>query len=674
MKRETGKTINELSVKDKLYQNVLDSIPELILIINSEATITHINSHFKTFIGGSDFKGLDNASLNTKVKIENTVLDRVFDDLKLRTKFKKLNNESQSQDSKEAISSGNGLKSETDVKDLKDLEFKLRECKYLSAIVNSILQNIQFFKINQHFLITYDSKLASSVSKTPRSIEIKFSVTTSSISEGPSIVVVFKDTTERDVIVGLETDKKFKNDMLATISHELRTPLNGNINFLETAVASTEISESSKSEFLTPALNCSYLLKWVISDILDLALINANNVKPNVTIEDLLKTIDNCLKLVTAKIEQKGLKLITNLPEGPMLIGTDHSRLFQIMLNLLNNAIKFSERGTITVKVTSSLHSVTLSVSDEGIGMAPESKEKLQSYLKESTMHSKLNQDSSGTGFGLFISNFHAKLLGSLNDPNYGLHFSSTDKVGSAFWFSIEDLSKRSNAHQQALQMQRQHSNVIDIDIPYSLLHLPAFVNQDESSKMITQNITNDLPKNLNTDPDEEITEKSTTSKHLELHFTKQFKNPGSKFHQDSPQRPQCTCPKILIVDDDPYNILSLQKMLESLDYRCSTSYHGKEAVQRVNERKLKLCGRACRNYQLILMDCNMPIMNGFDACKKIREMVTQDGGLQPVIIGCTAYVTEHASVEGLACGMNKLINKPLSRAMLKEFIQSSLK
>jgi signal transduction histidine kinase len=660
MKRETSKTIKELSVKDKVYQKVLDSIPELILIINSEATITHTNSHFKNFIGKSDVTSSNDLTQFSKLKIENTRLDETFTHLALRTKFKKLNHDIQTLSPIRAQTRDSLLCNEADVKEYNDLELALHKSTKLSQIVKSILQNILFFEANKSFHLIYDCKSIHPETQLVRSIEIKFSISESRNKRESVVVAVFRDTTERDVIVTLENDSQFKNDMLATISHELRTPLNGNINFIEAALASKDISESTKAEFLEPALNCSYLLKWVINDILDLALINAKTIKPNVSCENLQNTVETCVKLVAKKIQHKGLKLVTHLPQIPILFSTDHSRLFQILLNLLNNAIKFSETGTITVSVTTHSNSVTLAVSDEGIGMTSECQVQLQSYLKENTMQKKLNEDSAGSGLGLFISNCHAKMLGFSCEPTNGIQFNSTKTKGSNFWFTIEEKSKKIIRHSSHIDSPKGGYHFKSCDVRDNLETLVNTLTPDHIKL---------TPQESRSTSDGGDIDEGVVQNSLLNHSTR----PMRRFSVEQISPPYvsfpCICPKILIVDDDPFNILSLQKMLASLGHECNTAYHGKEAIQKFNQRRLQSCGKKCVTYQLILMDCNMPIMNGFDASKAIKTMLKLEEKQQPKIIGCTAYVTENASAEGSACGMDMLLSKPLSRATLKDLI-----
>jgi signal transduction histidine kinase len=102
-----------------------------------------------------------------------------------------------------------------------------------------------------------------------------------------------------------------------------------------------------------------------------------------------------------AKIHQKGLATVSHLPQMPLLFVTDHSRLFQILLNTVNNAIKFSEKGIIAINLTSQSNTVMLSVFDEEIGLKAENNVQLQSYLKEYKMQKKLNQDSARTALDI---------------------------------------------------------------------------------------------------------------------------------------------------------------------------------------------------------------------------------------------------------------------------------
>jgi len=142
--------------------------------------------------------------------------------------------------------------------------------------------------------------------------------------------------------VVLEETNKYKDQLLASVSHELRAPLNRNINLVESAFSSPKIPESIKETLLTPALRSSKFLLHMINDILDMCQIKEKKLRLVFNSENLKETLKNTAQLVELQAQKKGIELLLEIDSAvPKNFCTDHIRLSQIILDLVNNAIKF---------------------------------------------------------------------------------------------------------------------------------------------------------------------------------------------------------------------------------------------------------------------------------------------------------------------------------------------
>jgi CheY-like chemotaxis protein len=252
-------------------------------------------------------------------------------------------------------------------------------------------------------------------------------------------------------------------------------------------------------------------------------------------------------------------------------------------------------------------------------------------------------------------------MLGPSNDAPNGIEFKSQPGVGSTFWFTIEDRRYNISPIRQLRlfkeKSQKTKMESINIELPYLTQPIKTCASDKSDTKKANQ-----LDHSISSRFDEDIDENGSFD--LKIQSTRGDHIILSK----SNLKTSCSCSKILIVDDYPFNILSLQRMLESLGHSCESAYHGEEALKKLNDRKLNRCGEeGSGTYELIFMDCNMPIMNGFEATSQIRKNELIENTSPITIIGCTAYVTESANTESTNCGMDNLINKPLNRMKLKE-------
>jgi|GEM_PF-518308 len=229
-----------------------------------------------------------------------------------------------------------------------------------------------------------------------------------------------------------------KTEFLANMSHEIRTPLNGVIGFTE-LLSNTQLNDQ-QSKYANTALNSANALLDLINDILDLAKIESGKSETNIKQLYLHELLETILDVLSFQAHKKGLELILDLdPRIGDLIETDELKLKQVLINLLNNALKFTEKGQVILKLTllnpysEEYHeqlNIRFSVSDSGIGI-PKGKQQLI-FDAFSQADSSTTKKFGGTGLGLTISNKLLKLLGS------SIQLMSEIGKGSDFYFDLE--------------------------------------------------------------------------------------------------------------------------------------------------------------------------------------------------------------------------------------------
>ncbi|EAS07038.2 ATPase, histidine kinase-, DNA gyrase B (macronuclear) [Tetrahymena thermophila SB210] len=271
--------------------------------------------------------------------------------------------------------------------------------------------------------------------------------------------------------------KSFKGKMLASLSHELRTPLNCSMQLIETLYHSGLLQDEDRDLFLAPAIQSNQLLLHIINDILDFCQINNGDLRLIFEEFEIRKAIYECIQLFALQSSQKNLPIEIIIDfQLPLYIRSDQNRFKQVFLNILSNAVKFTEQGKITIEVDycqvldlSIENSVKISIQDTGCGITPEIaknifngfnsnniyennslqslfKPDLHKLSKKNFQDATFNQQNAsqsqyditnkvGAGLGLSISYNLAKGLGS----NRGIEFQSQPNVGSIFTFYVTD-------------------------------------------------------------------------------------------------------------------------------------------------------------------------------------------------------------------------------------------
>ena len=534
-------------------------------------------------------------------------------------------------------------------------------------------------------VIVLDGRYPDPITNKTLSMEIKASLFEDSKGNVNKIILILKDTTERDMLAALESTNKFKDNMLASISHELRTPLNGFKSLIETSLLDPDIPTESKKSYMLPAFRSAEILSNIVNDIFDYLLLTRKGLKmhfKNVVIHNLF---ENCFELMKNYTDHKNVNYTIQIAdEVPKYFRTDPNRLRQVVLNLLSNAFKFTIEGSVQLIIEKEGPHIRVTVTDNGQGMDEQTQKKLTNILADNLKGEKINEQSSGIGFGLCVSHMVASLLGPSSES--GLYFESELNQGSTFTFLIEDKENEAKAvwrtvsrisSKNGLQISKEFSNK-RLQISESTVF---FKNEKPSeSSMHIQN----TPKNRNNDQlgfDSDSNSDPSVTYNKEHYSANFIPSKGSRRETASLKEQfsrgvtlkkvvKCECPKVLVVDDEPMNILALTMICKQFKIKLDTSLSGEAALDIFKRRINDACCSSCRKHRLIFMDLNMPGWNGFETTAQIRNYEKEINEEQTAIVACTAYLEEDYKQLCINSGMQDFINKPITHSKLAEIFE----
>ena len=501
-----------------------------------------------------------------------------------------------------------------------------------------------------------------------KTFSIKF--TTSLFMDKRVIVINVTDTTDRDSLIAAQAASEYKTRLLSSVSHELRTPLNGSINFIEECLTDPTIPSNTKDRWLIPALRSNRLLLSLVNDILDFSQMHAGKLRLVFESRSIVDTAKECLELVEIQASKKNLKLSiqNNVPNDEDIIVTDHNRLRQVILNLLSNAVKFTFKGEISLILdptsveiqrqdqnegdTYTLQGVRVTCKDTGIGINPEDQKKLFKEFEKIDLGTRALINSTGAGLGLLISSNIVQRLSpeGLSAKEAKIRFESNVDEGSSFSFDVYHHDKEDKIEFLDLDKSMQSRNDVFSEKGLDLR------NVEELKRALSVNNCWSARGLLGRD----------SKSHGIIQTAHTFGSLTSVDVQHS-----CKCPKILLVDDDPFNLTALDQILNRLRLQCHWAFNGREAIQKIEARQYERCCSSCQQYKVVFLDCNMPILDGFETARRLREMESRGEIDRIRIIACTAFVQQSDEDNAREAGMDDFCTKPIKMEAIKQKLRA---
>jgi CheY-like chemotaxis protein len=376
----------------------------------------------------------------------------------------------------------------------------------------------------------------------------------------------------------------------------------------------------------------------MINDILDFSQISNGKLRLNYINFPVGAVVKEVTKLIKFQAKKKGLKfefvnkLFTSDKSTDMTICSDPNRLKQILLNLLGNALKFTSAGFLRITIERISEGIVhFQVDDSGCGIKKEDIGKLFRLFGKLETDESMNVNQTGVGLGLAISQSLVRLL-NRNMPDSEIKVHSELGKGSSFFFRLISKEKE-RMHTRNQARLRQESKIYDDKA--RLFSEEDLIEEDEEY-MIEKSGINSASRSLN--------------------FVGSFLG---KLQENGSQVPVHR--RILIVDDDQINILVATNYLQQYpNFLFEVAYNGAEAVETVVKT-----ARQKIYFDAILMDCNMPVLDGFEATKRILDLVQKEVIPYVPIIAATANASQNDYENCFKAGMIEYISKPFKRQEL---------
>jgi two-component system, sensor histidine kinase and response regulator len=498
-----------------------------------------------------------------------------------------------------------------------------------------------------------------------------------------------------------------KSDFVANISHEIRTPMNGVLGMLE-MLKEDGLSEQ-QHHYLKLANSSAHSLMNLINDILDFSKIEAGKLDIDNHSFDVVTVCSDMINSLALHGQRKGLEVFLNTQDivDRMLVGDSH-RLKQILINLINNAFKFTHKGEVSLTLSADYINdakvlMSFSVKDTGIGIAPENIDKLFDVFTQED--SSTTRHFGGTGLGLSICKKLAQLMGGnitvSSEKGQGstftatvvLHVAPEKKLNSAIELAkpitVAALIARDNVFNnvcglllQTCNVNEQHITRLDYfsehqEFKADLLiiddHHPQvnalirYCDQyDKKYVLLLRDMVMNKQSQKVFPEHQHILNKPLTQDEFSYKLASLFGAENDSMLtppralNDQPLEPDLSAYHILLVDDNMINIQVAKAILKGTKVKITSASDGLEALAILSREQHA-------PFNAILMDCQMPNLNGYDTTSEIRNAKAGIAYIHVPIIAMTASAMEGDRERCLTAGMNDYITKPIKPQTLKD-------